>query len=272
MGDLKLIARGRRSKIYDLGDGRVVKLYDRGFPVEKIKQEYAKTLKIFQSQVLTVPEPLERCNDQGREGIIFTKVNGISLMELFQRQPWLYFAYTKTIVALHKKINTFTVLGLPSQQDEFTNLIMTSDRLGVIDKDRLIKILNKPYRSVVCHGDFHHGNIIKTQSGYCLIDWMDAFSGCYLLDVALTAVNAMVSDAPPHIPKIYSFIYEVLKRVLKLDARYLNLYGVNPAEIREYLLLAAAIHLVRSEQGRNAAHQKYYYQDCIYDVLKRVTN
>lgn len=254
---MSIFAHGRRSDVIDLGSNNILKLYDESFPVDKIKAEFDKSRLVYNANFLAVPKPIELTQRDKRTGIIFEKISGISLMQLFQQKPWLYFSSTATITKIHKSVHKKILSEIPNQEEIFTNLILQSNILDTHDKDRLIRILNKEYSPVLCHGDFHHGNLIKTEIEYYIIDWMDAFSGCYLLDVALTAVNAMVSTAPTHIPKFYQLAYEWLKKLLSLDKRYINSYGIHKDAINEYLFLAACIHLARNTETKNNQHLNY---------------
>ena len=255
---MKIIGHGRRSEIMDLGNDKILKLYDKRFPVSQVEAEYEKTQVIYNSNLLNIPEPIEIVNTEGKAGIVFEKIQSISLMDLFQREPWLFFSYTQTVTNLHKSIHGNKISNLPTQMESFSKLITDSIFIETTTKDRLLEILNRKHTPVLCHGDFHHGNILKAKDGFYIIDWMDAFSGCYLLDVALTAVNAMVSDTPTHIPRIYSYIYELLKRIIKLDQRYIKTYGVEPEDIKDYIFLSSGIHLARSDQSKNSSHKKYF--------------
>jgi len=113
----------------------------------------------------------------GRAGIIFEKVSNTALIDLFQKKPWLYLFYQKKITDIHKQIHKIQIKDLPTQQSEFATIITSSEKLSKKEKDDLIKILRQEYVPALCHGDFHHGNIIfdKPDRHY-VIDWMDAFA------------------------------------------------------------------------------------------------
>jgi streptomycin 6-kinase len=258
----KPIAHGRRSDLYAIKN-TVLKLYDENFPINKIHKEFIKAKSVWKSSKLNVPKPIKEVTKGNRHGILFEKTDGTSLMNLFQRKPWLYFTYTKKIVEVHKEIHRNKAIKLPTQQDEFTGLIEKSDRLSTEDKKRLIEILNLKYEPVLCHGDFHHGNLIQTPKvDVYIVDWMDAFIGSYKLDVALTATNAMISDSPKHVPKFYRSTYEFLKKLVKLDERYIRLYGLTNCE--EYIYLAAGIHLARGDKTNLNQHLKYFKNASLY--------
>lgn len=255
----KPVSFGRQSEIYELGNNRVLKLYDLDFPKQKVIDEFGKTLTVYNSNKIKVPKPIELIEKDNRTGIVFEKINGIALMDLFQRKSWLYFSYQHRISDIHGQIHGVQIKDLPTQSKEFERTITNSNKLSKEEKDDLLGILKQEYDPVLCHGDFHHGNIILDEAGdYYVIDWMDAFSGDYRLDVALTAVNAMVSDAPSHVPAVYKYAYEFLKRILKLDKRYLKLYGLKEKEIRDFLFLAAGIHLAQCNQKDDSLHREYF--------------
>lgn len=257
----KPIDYGRRSEIFDEGNHTVLKLYDKEFPRNKIEREFDNTLSVYNLQRLLVPKPLKLIEKNNRLGIIFEKIEGISLMTLFQQNPIRYFTYGKIIANLHRRIHEIFLLNIPSQVESFTDSIEKSELLNKKEKILLHRLLQDNAMTRLCHGDFHHGNIIMTPKGdFYIIDWMDAFYGDPLLDVALTAVNASVSDAPPHISYLYRKAYDLLKKLLALDKRYLHLYGVsNEKSMSRLLLLAAGIHLSHMQKDKSENHRIYFY-------------
>jgi hypothetical protein len=250
---------GRRSEIYTLDKSRVLKLYDRSFPERRVADEFNKTVVVYESGKVDLPQPLKMVQQEGRFGIVFGRIHGTAFMDLFQRKPWFFLFYIHRIAALHKQVNAVMVQGLPTQQEEFSSLLESSDKLSLVDKQKLLEVLNEPYEPRLCHGDFHHGNLIQSSDGKTyIIDWMDAFSGDYRLDVALSAVNGVVSDAPPHVPVFYRYAYELLKGWLKLDKRYLAAYGINEQAMAKHLFLAAGIHLARCNRSDDSLHRSYF--------------
>ena len=253
------ISFGRRSEIYALDDNRVLKLYDKNFSKKRILDEFQKAQIVYALNDIHTPKPIDVREERGRTGIVFERVHGTALMNLFQKLPWLYFTYARKIAAIHNTIHHIQITDLPSQREEFTKTISESGRLTQQDKERLLRILNEPHESVLCHGDFHHGNLIRTKDGtFSIIDWMDAFSGDYRLDIALTAVNAVVSDAPAHVPAFYRKIYDLLKKILNLDQRYIRFYGLEHEDMTRFLFLAAGIHLARCNKADDSAHRAYF--------------
>ena len=261
---MKLIARGRKSEIYDLGPpaggGKVMKLYEMGFPKKAVEREFRNTKVVHEGTELSIPKPYEIVTKRGRYGIVFEKIEGISYMDIFQKMPWWYFTEAGKLAEIHRKIHRFEVKGLQSQYESFEKLIKNSLRLSENEKVLLVSILKRTNRPMLCHGDFHHGNLMITPlGGVFIFDWMDAFIGDPILDIALTAVNAAVSDAPVHVPWVYRQLYTWVKHWTAVDKLVLKQHkGINRQKLTEALVLAAGIHLARKEGSGFAGHRKYF--------------
>jgi thiamine kinase-like enzyme len=265
LDEIKPFAYGRRSGIFQIDNDHILKLYDENFSKELIKREFEVTIAVNKiiGDITAKPFSIEKHNN--RTGIVFEKIDGESFMDLFQKNPILYFTKGQTLADIHKQILSKKISGIPTQVDEFKALINESPRINDKEKNQLLTILTKPNANMLCHGDFHHGNVINTKSNkFVVLDWMDAFIGDPLLDIALTAVNAAVSDAPSHVPKIYKFTYEWLKKIVKLDKRILNYYPeFNKKNIKEAVILAAGIHLAR-KVGNVDSHRRYFDKSIQY--------
>lgn len=259
---------GRESEVFDLGDEKILKLYSVGFPKEKIVREFENVETISQALGSLVPKAYTLKTVGERQGIIFEKINGVSYMSIFQANPVLYFSSARLIAPIARDINSKEIKGIPTQEQIFSSLIQNSDRLNREEKAILLKLLKKPKTMMLCHGDFHHGNVMRTANGEIkVIDWMDAFIGDPALDVALTAVNALISDAPDHVPYFFRVMYEFLKKTVKLDNRYIKQFPeFSVQRINEMVLLAAGIHLARKE-GDYSGHRKYF--DSVYKNFKQ---
>lgn len=265
---INTIAYGRESEIFDFADGKVLKLYSKKISKEKVKREFEITQKVYKTLKNIVPKAYELKNFSNRHGIVFEKIVGESYMSIFQKNPLEFFNSANIVSAVAKKINSYAITNIPTQFKSFSGLILGSNRVTDAEKKLLIDLLQKSKVKKLCHGDLHHGNIMKTSTGEIVVlDWMDAFIGDPALDVTLTAVNAMVSDAPSHVPFIYRKLYEVLKKIICLDTRYSKLFPeFTPKNIEEMMVLAAGIHLVRKE-GDFSGHRKYF--DRVLKKLKK---
>jgi thiamine kinase-like enzyme len=254
----KIIDKGRESTVYDLNDSQVLKLYNENFDKGKIFEEYKNTLQVWKLKTdFKVAKPIEFVFLNNSYGIIFEKIEGDSLMNLMMKNLFNFFPLSKKVAIIHRELHLHEI-KLISQEEKFGELIKGSSHFSKKEIKKLLSILKEKHEPVLCHGDFHHGNILKTKNNqYYVIDWMDAFSGAKELDIALTAVNSMISQAPNHVPKVFRTLYSILKTVLKLDSMYLNNYGISKNSMNKYLYLASAIHLVQSN-GIDTGHLEYF--------------
>lgn len=256
----KPIAFGRKSEIFAYDTGKVLKLYVEDFDQNLVQREFACVGAVSRGTDISLPHPYELVHLGKRWGIVFEKVDGISYMDLFQKNPLLYFTMSKELAHIHQGIHTYSVTGIPTQVETFASLLQDSPRLDTHEKHVLLSILSAPHEAKLCHGDFHHGNVIRTPTGAVILDWMDAFVGDPLLDIALTCVNAAISDAPDHVPYAYRVLYEGLKKAVALDMRMIHSYqNIDEQRLPSYMALAAGIHLVRKE-GNSTHHRRYFKQ------------
>ncbi len=254
------INHGRRSDIYKLSNERVLKLYLPDFPKAKIEQEFTNALLVYEQTKIATPRPIKLATEGARTGIVFQAIEGQSYMDIFQANPIKYFTQAKKLAMVQDQISVNNVSGIPTQQQSFNRLLTGSNRLTDDQKAVLLKVLSTNNANKLCHGDFHHGNVLHSlNDADYVIDWMDAFVGDPLLDIALTAVNAAVSNAPSHVPIFYRNLYETLKKVMALDARVISLHEeIDQTKIPQYLALAAGIHLARFDGENSRSHKSYF--------------
>jgi len=261
------IAYGRRSVLYVIGHDSILKLYEAAFPEKEIQAEFEKTRLIAEHTSLPIARPSEVVRHENRHGIFFERVSGVSAMDLMMKKVWQVPLIVKKLAAIHRRIHEEKV-PLISQEEFLLPFLMSSDRLSDEELRQVSQAFSRLHTNApkLCHGDFHQGNVLLTKDSFFVLDWMDAFSGNPLLDVALTAVNAATSSTPPHVPKIFSILYESMSRTVRLDRWILHEYGVSEKEpaVRDALLVAAAIHVVRCKE-KSWGKQKLYLMKLLHD-------
>jgi len=77
----KLLGTGGASDVYNLGNGKVVKLYFEGFDKRQVEWEYNKTLDAYQNGLPT-PQVFEIVELNNRFGLVMEKLEGKTLMEI----------------------------------------------------------------------------------------------------------------------------------------------------------------------------------------------
>ena len=82
----RLIGKGNTAEVYQWGEYEVIKLFDERIPGQLIDQEYHSNVQI---QNLQLPCPIVkgRTEIDGKKGLIYEKIDGVSLTKLISKNP-----------------------------------------------------------------------------------------------------------------------------------------------------------------------------------------
>ena len=186
----KPIARGRTAAVYDWDEGHILKLFHNWFELQNIEYEF-KVARAVHASGVQAPAVKELVQVQGRNGLIYERVAGESMLDLFQRRPWMGFTYAHILARLHVQMHecVFDADGIPAQRRRLQSKINLADALSASLKTSLLSVLQSlPDGERVCHGDFHPANVLLLGNDARVIDWMDASRGNPIADVARTSV------------------------------------------------------------------------------------
>ena len=95
-----LIGQGRTAEIYAWGEGQVIKLYRTEMAQEWAERE-ARVGRIAAAAGLQVPSIGDTIVVDGRPGILYERVDGLSMLEQLVRRPWQYAALARQFAGLH---------------------------------------------------------------------------------------------------------------------------------------------------------------------------
>lgn len=218
------IGSGFTAQIYEWGNNQVLKLYNQGFPNELIVREANKT-RLLHSAGINVPEAGDLVEINGRLGLPMEKINGETMQELIIQKPWRMFHYWRMLVELQIKLFEIeSIQGLPPQRKFIKDTIQNTAKLQPTMKAALLDSLEKlPDGNSIIHYDLYPANILITANGPFIIDWMGAFKGNPLADVARTwiAFSGLLS---PEFPKEYVpvawYIRPLHRQVTKLSLKH----------------------------------------------------
>jgi aminoglycoside phosphotransferase (APT) family kinase protein len=192
-----LLARGRTAEIYAWGNGRVLKLFFDWCPESWARQE-ARVTRAVQAAGLPVPGVEDMIEVDGRTGIVFERVEGRSMLEEFRARPWRIFRIAVTLAELHAAMHKCEVPGLPPFSAVLEKRVRGLDGLPDATKETVLVLLARlPEGNAVCHGDFHPDNVLLTERGPIILDWMTATEGNPLGDVARTSLILQMAGPPP---------------------------------------------------------------------------
>jgi uncharacterized protein (TIGR02172 family) len=183
------IARGRTADVYDWDDGHVLKLFHNWFELGDIEYEFRLARAVYASGVKS-PNAVEIVQVEGRNGLIYERAAGESMLEMLQRKPWMLFAYARILAGLHVQMHGCTFSAeIPAQRDRLRYKIHHARALSDSLKESLLGALESlPEGKRVCHGDFHPANVLLSGDDATVIDWIDASRGTPLADVARTTL------------------------------------------------------------------------------------
>jgi uncharacterized protein (TIGR02172 family) len=185
----KPIAFGRTAEIYAWEDGQVLKLFYDWFELEDIEFE-AQMGRAIHASGLPVPAVGALVRVNGRNGLIYQRVEGEPMLRNFSRQPWLVWRYARRCAELHAELHASSVQAeIPFQRDRLGRKIRAAKALPEHLRTKALAALESlPDGDRICHGDFHPGNILTSPKGETVIDWIDAARGNPLADVARTSI------------------------------------------------------------------------------------
>jgi aminoglycoside phosphotransferase (APT) family kinase protein len=190
-GEPKLIASGRASEIFDLGEGRVLRRFKTGGDPER----EALVMRHARRHGYPVPDVLEI----EPQALVLEKVEGPTMWEDGEARPAAVPAHAAALAQLHRELHE----------------IEAPDGLAAVgDGGRLL------------HLDLHPANVILSPEGPVVVDWTNARGGEPAFDVALTWVIGATSVGLGRVGRAFTrhflahFDREELVEVLSAAADY----------------------------------------------------
>lgn len=234
-----LVGRGFTSDVYDWGTGRVLKLFHASVPDWKVEREF-NNARAVHAAALPAPAVYEQLEIDGRCGIVFQKIEGISLYRHVQARPWTLFAAVRQMAELHARIHACTAPSelLTQRQRIETGIAAAGDVPEEVKQHARFALEKLPDGESLCHGDFHPENIILTKTGPILIDWGRASRGHPLSDVACTLRLIQIADLPPWVPLHMRLLLQCARSLIysRYRKHALRLHAGTRLEIEEWNL------------------------------------
>lgn len=240
------IAYGRTAEIYPWQDGQVLKLYYDWFPPDAIRSEQ-RIGRAVHASGLPSPAVGEVVRIHGRDGLLYQRLKGSTMLETMTRRPWRVFRYARQMAELHTRMHARTVnISLPAQHQRWVNKINQAKPLPYTLRGKALAALDTmPCGDRLCHGDFHPDNILVTDEGAVIIDWGDASLGNPLADAARTSIILLGAAATDQIPNpLHKFIFRLFHRVYL--RHYFALHLEMMPEYARWLPIVAAARLSES--------------------------
>lgn len=231
----KPTARGNTASIYR-SDGTAIKVFHKAQPDNEARYE-AEKQKAACDCGLPVPRILDITRIDGKPAILMEYVEGPTFGELMLREPEKAEQYLALSAELQLCIHSKTAASLESMRERLACQLHDARQLDADCRTSLLKRLSvMPFENRLCHGDFHVHNLILSQNGPVIIDWVTACTGSPLADACrsyllYTNVSSELADAS-----------------LRL---YCEKSGCDPADILVWLPIIAGARLAENVSTEN---------------------
>jgi len=209
-----LIGNGRTADVYEYDQFTIIKLFKKSMNPASVQNEYKIAQFAFSCNVST-PKPISFIQENDKIGIVYEKVNGITMLNKLLQNPLQISQIAKNMARLHYSINCIEYENENYNQKKYLkDCIQNTQLIDDGKKEIILKYLGTlPNGTRLCHGDFHPDNILLTNKMW-IIDWMTGTNGDQAGDVARTKMILECSDIPNSMPVI-------VKKLLKLGQNYL---------------------------------------------------
>ncbi|MHA1501825.1 MAG: aminoglycoside phosphotransferase family protein [Candidatus Heimdallarchaeota archaeon] len=261
----KLIGRGRTADVFEMDDNKILKLYHENFPKRAVQSEY-DTSNYIQDHLSIVPRVFDLIEYQGKNGIIFEKIEGIALLEYLVNNPFQIFKIAKQIAKLQVEIHNLEFKENDLQKSYFEYDIKNCKKIDEQTKEIILEMLDKlPADNKLCHRDFHPDNVMRSSKGLIVIDWMTATSGSPAGDVARSYYilkHGAPMDSVPFFEKIKIAIYRgvISRRYLR---EYLKLSKLKRKDIKKWEIV-----IITGRLNENIPQEHDYILKRIKKIIK----
>lgn len=235
------IATGRTAEIFPWKEGQVLKLFRDWCPVDWVTSEARLGCAVHASG-LNVPAVRKVVEVEGRHGIIYQRVDGPTMLQVFQKRPWRLVSSARLLAELHAGMHQKKVDGLPELEERLKSKIKSAKALPNDLRQAALDTLSRlPKGEQLCHGDFHPDNVVMTDNGPMIIDWPDAAQGHPLADVARTTLLICIGN-PGGISPLARMALNTMRRWYHsiYTRRYFELSSEREQNLQTWLLPISA--------------------------------
>jgi aminoglycoside phosphotransferase (APT) family kinase protein len=223
MGKHEVVAFGRTAEILAYTPRKVLKLFKADLPEDLIEAEYRIGKEVYALGV-PCPEPSEILAYGERRGIVYDRLDGITMFRSIYLQPLTLEDNARKFASLHLDLHRRSAKNLPEQKERLADRIEEAPLLTRTEKDAILKHLaSLPGGNKLCHGDYHPDNILLGQQAEWVIDWMTGTQGNPAGDVARTHLLLKLGRLPEETPQ------DVKQGISRIRIQLLDTY------LREYM-------------------------------------
>lgn len=192
---------GNTAEVYLWEEKEILKLFYKDVHESIIEKEFLASQEV-QNLGLPTPKVGDKTSYQNRTGIIYEKIDGVTLTEQLAKDPMNVGKEARKFAELHFHIHCVKSSALSDIHEILNSHINRCNRLTLEQKEKIAMYTEKlPTNQTVCHMDFHPDNILISKQGPIVIDWMTAGCGNPFADVARTVIILKHAHLPASIPE-----------------------------------------------------------------------
>ncbi len=245
---MKKIGVGRSAEVFIDNEGKALKLFFEWVKPAQIEYEADISQKITNVYKET-PIFFRVINHEGKLGLQYELIQGEMLSDVMKRQPFRIVKLARELGEIHRRMHAGKVEGLAAMSNVYGDRLLRYPTLINNLKDELIEFLERDINNSLCHGDFHPENVmVDTDGRMWVVDWVNAYSGNPVSDVART-YYLLKKGTSPEKSSLLIRVFEVFARHLIAGAylkSYFKAQKFPKAEFDKWLLI---IQITRYSEG-----------------------
>ena len=262
----KPIALGRTAEIYAWKNNTILKLFYDWVPARDAHHEASIHQKI-QIHQLPLPKLIEETNLNGRAGIVYERVQGTDMLTVLFQKMWRLPSLIKQMAALQFQLHQVKVPDLPTLKDKIRHDISNVPLLSQNEKELLLNQVDQlPDHQNLCHFDFHPGQIILTETGPVIVDWITACQGDPAGDIARTLILLKFAALPDP-----GFFKQTLVKIISrwISRIYLNHLGKSDPQFDLKLIQTWMLPIAAARLSENITNEE---EAILTWIRKRIKN
>ncbi len=256
VGGRRVIAEGREAVLYDWDDGLVLRLM-RSQDAGQAVADSSAASEAARSAGVSTPRVVDVIEIDDRPAQILERIDGPDLFAHLAANPLRLPKVASTLAAVHVQLHQVVAPAeLASTHERLSSRIQESDLVPAAVRRRALDALEDlPVGEVICHGDFHPGNVLLGGAGPVLIDWTGATRGDPTADFARTRLMLQVGELPPGSPAAIRALAAIGRHTLwKLyDRSYRRARVVEPDLADHWTIVVAANRLTEAIESERPA-------------------
>ncbi|GHU21733.1 aminoglycoside phosphotransferase [Spirochaetia bacterium] len=182
---MELIASGDQADVYK-NENIAIKLFKRNISKDDIAYEMNLQKMVF-ALGLPVPAIYDMVEIDGKIGFSMELVDGVPLDQIALKDENELQKYIVKSIEIQLSLSKNVVNNFPLMKKILQKNINNANMLGIEYKQKILeKFENINFDNYLCHGDFHLMNLLKTNNGIKIIDWVNSSSGNSEADICRT--------------------------------------------------------------------------------------